>query len=298
MEQPQPATDVLRGAARQTLSRRGVRLRSASYLHPDSEAPKLLRAEEGVADVAARRAEVQTTIGPALPELMARLAQGVHTRYPWLLHDDELAEIEAGSGDGVTSRAVYCGGSVFIALPGTPAFAGRRGDPASHQRLPTDPLWILEALACADEAYLLGDDAGRRRLGFHVDLDRYRREVSYDRGLPAVDGAPHVVGEAWLDDEGLVRRARWEELRTRRRRTWPRPAPPVAPARLVSTEVELWEFGVAVSIPTPELAPPRRLRATVGPLGHLAAGAWRRRREYERERAGSGHTGTVAGAQG
>jgi hypothetical protein len=274
--------DRVREAARHTLRLPGVRLTYEARSERPPEAPKVWRRALGTADLAARRTDVRVSAGPAASDLLSTAAHHVAERHPWALRDDELVDLDTGFKDS-TGHSVYVGGGVFLSHPHTRRWFHTDGDVASRRRRRSDPLWILEVLRWADEASVVGsDDAGGdvcERFSFHVDLALHSENVEV--GPKSLTGPPHVVGEVSIDHEGRIRRASWHEIPRRRTRQRRRSAGASERSELWMT-LELWDYGVEVSIDEPEVSPSSVSSLKV--VSELATGLWRRKRQYERDR--------------
>ena len=270
----------VREAARKTLALRGVRLAFETTMHGPGDERKVFRQGEGVADLAGRRTDVTVTVGPAILEPMAQFAHRLTEKHPWVLRDDELRELDAGLG-GVTSRDIYVGGAVFMSHPYSQKWFHNDGDTTSPRRRRNDPLWILEALMCADDARWLESEEVRgescKRFGFHVDLRLHREEL--DTPQEWLVGPPHVAGEVWIDREQRVHRVDSREVARRRTRQSGRRATEADLSAYASTSLELWDYRTDVSIDIPHIEPPQS--RTIDVLARLTARLWRRRRDYE-----------------
>jgi hypothetical protein len=184
---------------------------------------------EGVADLAARRAQV----------LQSMLFTD---RYTAMISEDDG---EAGlPGYLEQAEMIFDGANTYIRVgDGWTGFS--LGDP-SGPRGPNDPLWPLDALSGAnDDVIELGPEVARG-----VPATRYRCTIDLgraDAALPAgvsVPSGPYrslnrLPAEVWLDGTGLARRICVN-------------TEPTAPAALqVWAVAELWEFGLAVDITPP-----------------------------------------------
>jgi hypothetical protein len=278
------AADVLavRGAAVATLRAGGVRVsehtswpcRGASGGDFDSRG-------EGVADLAGARCDFTKTIPVAIPGMIATVAQHVSEEHPWLLRDEELAALDSDDARKLDARHVFIGGAHFSFHPRVKDLCFQStGDPASHRRHTSDPLWIIEALAHVDDGDARGSDvvlgAACRRFGFHLDLERHRGERETGPRNRTV-GAAHLVGDVWIDEDQRVRRVSSERIVRRRRR---RGGPDHAPERRPRTVTELWDYAIQVSIPLPEVT--RSKTSTPAVIMRAAGALWRRKRDYDR----------------
>jgi hypothetical protein len=279
------ATEVAT-AARVTLASGTARVWHRSFLDPP--VPRLgafVTTQEGMADLVRRRMRMELE-GPAeVDEWAARLL----ARFPWLGDEGENDE---------RSRpvVVYTGTRSFLHLADRWMAEGN-GEDEPHTRSRRDPLWIVEVLEHADEAIARGEeivrDASCRRWEFRVD-PALHPEISASgwKRRPL-----RLAGDAWIDDEGRLRRVTWTRLRRRRSR-WPKRAAPVAQAWQTT---ELWDFGLPVAIEVPIVGPEPSPPWPRGLLG-FASKLWRRRRAYERRRRrglarpGSAGDGEAGGA--
>jgi hypothetical protein len=240
---------------------------------------------EGVASLAGLRADVVTAIPPVVVRGVARGARRLWSKHPWVMGEDELAELEFDDANEQTSHCVFIGGARFVFHPYFQDMCfTSSGDPLSDRRNDCDPTWIVEVLSCVDEADSLGIDpvagAGCRRFSFHVDLERHRGELELPSYVGTL-GAPHLVGEVWIDDDNLVRRVERERVHRRRRRY-----PGRAGFQQPRTATALCDFGIDVCIQTPEV---KRSDASIfGATRSTAAILWRRRRDYKRAHDGQG----------
>jgi hypothetical protein len=203
----------------------------ASYC-TDSPVPEAAdRRCEGVADLAARRAQV-------LQSLLFT------DRYTAMFTED--SDDDAGGPVHLEQgELIFDGANTYIRV--ADSWTGfSLGDPGGP-RGPNDPLWPLDALFGAnDDVMKLGPEVVRgvpvTRCRFTIDLARA------DAALPAgvsVPAGPYrslsrLPAEVWLDELGLARRICTN-------------TDPTGPAGLqVWAVCELWDFGLAVDI-----APPR-----------------------------------------
>ncbi len=194
----------------------------------------------GVADLAARRARVSQALFP-----------------------EKLATAFAAGGDGDADlrplteprEMIYDGANAYIRVASrwTGFFLGDPGGP----RGPNDPLWPLDALFGArDDAVAVGPDTVRgvaaTRCRLTIDLTRADAAVAAGVSVPAgpYRALRRMAAEVWLDAAGLARRVAVS-------------AEPSADADADNWNiVELWDFGVAVSITPPdpdEVAAPREV---------------------------------------
>jgi hypothetical protein len=96
-----------------------------------------------------------------------------------------------------------------------------------------------------------------------------------------LSGPLHVAGEVWIGRERHVHRD-YREVARRRTRQSVRRATEADLSVYASTSLELWDYGIDVSIEIPHIEPPQG--RTIDVLARLTAGLWRRRHEYERAR--------------
>jgi hypothetical protein len=195
-------------------------------------------------------------------------------RYPWLDDDEEDDEHEQ-----FRSVIVYAGTASFFCA-GDRCTGGDNGDVSALARAPSDPVWIVEALAHAEEAVARGDDIVRdsahRRWEFRLD------PASLPEALVQSGRSrrkqPRLAGDAWIDRDGRVRRVTWTQLERRRPR-WPWNKPPVPRAWQTT---KLWDFGVPVEIEAPLTESSERDPPWPIGLAQLVWTLWRRKRAYER----------------
>jgi hypothetical protein len=254
------ALERVRGAAAATLAQPSARLRQKRFADPP--APRALgffdQTCEGVADLVLRRTLTTILDSPGADELARRLEE----RWPWL--DDGTEEDDPDE----PTQFLHAG------LAGWMKSAGRwgmlePGDPAAGRRRTPDPLWIVEALAVADEAWEHDD-----RFGFRFDPAAHAGEVELSRERPGQ--MERRAGEVWVDDTGLIGRVTWTHLprgRPRLRRIDP------GSARLWTT-LELSDFGTPVDIPLPDVPEPPASPPWPAELADLAWSLWRKRRDY------------------
>jgi hypothetical protein len=201
-----------------------------------------------------------------------------------LLRDGELADIDEELSSGVTAHSVFVGGAQFSVHPYlTEVCFSSSGDPNSHRRTNRDPTWIVEALTFADHAdhrasHELGVDVCEV-FGFHVDLERHRAELDPPPS-PGTLGAPHLLGEVWIDPQERVRRVTRSTIPRHRRRRWPSGAGPVSPSPATQITTDFWNYGSAVSIDTPVVKQTDIKSREI--VSSFLSALWRRRREYRR----------------
>jgi hypothetical protein len=182
----------------------------------------------GVADFIGRRARTQARHPIFEPFIEDALA-----RWPWL----EVGLGEPGSlGEGWLEE-IQAGGTRY-----SPAQENwYRGTHGSAQSFTP---WILDALTGVRTSQLLGRDVVRS-----VATTRYACRARLEDA--DVQGLGHrrttsVFANAWIDDEGLIRRVTWTVLGRGRPRLERRAT------RSTRWEVlELWDFGTPVEIPPP-----------------------------------------------
>jgi hypothetical protein len=185
---------------------------------------------EGVADLAARRARVSQSV--FFTDRAAAALSAVSDDDPGLQERVEQSEM------------IYDGANAYVRVAGswTGFFLVDSGGP----RGPNDPLWPLDALFGASEnAVEIGPEAVRgvpaTRCRLTVDLARA------DAALPpgvSVPSGPYrslsrLPAEVWLDAAGLARRISVSS------------EPTAAADAQVWSVVELWDYGLAVSITPP-----------------------------------------------
>lgn len=237
---------------------------------------------QGVADLAGLRADVTTVTPLAVTRAIVRAARRVSSKHPWVVGEDELAELESDCANEQTSHYVFIGGASFSFHPYFKDVCyASSGDPLSKRRNHLDPTWIVEVLTYVDEADPLGIDqvAGVpcRRFSFHVDLERHRGELEVPFYAGRL-GAAHLVGEVWVDDDNVVRRVEREPIERRRKRA---PRARFHPVRTVTT---FRDFGIDGCIETPEVK--HSDASTFDVIKSTAGILWRRRRDYRREHHG------------
>lgn len=279
------ALAVVRAGAEATLRVDGVRFTEDSVTGTGRAVEGEMDSHrEGVASLAGLRADVTTAIPPAVLRAVAKAARRVSSKHPWVMGEDELAELESDYANEQTSHCVFIGGASFSLHPYFKDMCfTSSGDPLSDRRNHCDPTWIVEVLGYVDEADLLGIDqvAGVpcRRFSFHVDLERHRGELELPSYVGTL-GAPHLVGEVWIDDENLVRRVERERIYRRRQRQAGREAG----FQHSRTATTFRDFGIDVCIQTPEV---KQSDASIFDAIKSTAGIlWRRRRDYKREHDG------------
>lgn len=219
--------------------------------------------QEGVTDLAGRRTQTDLQGPAAVEKWGARLL----ARFPWL-------DAERETGRPRPAVLYTETGSFFKS--GDRWMTGREGP-----RNSMDPLWIVEALAHADESVARGGDVVRgapcRRWEFRVDPALHPEIYGSSQRRPL-----RLAGDAWIDDDGRLRRVTWTRLRRRRPR-WPKKIARPAPQDWQTTE--LWDFGLPVEIDLPSIEPERSRPRRCG-LVRLAWELWRRKRAYyERRRS-------------
>jgi hypothetical protein len=153
------------------------------------------------------------------------------------------------------------------------------GNPDARQRTPADPAWIVEVLCRAQVMSTPNDETGDVR-GEPCERHRFEVQLAHPRDalqLPPHRGStpPQLVGEAWLDAHGRLRRVTWRRKTYSRRPRWPREA-----SRTTGSEtVELWDFGVVATIAVPQL--PRRFPgAGIVDIASVWSQLSRQRRQY------------------
>lgn len=236
----------MRAAARATLDAGSARVWRVWFGAPRAAAgeTEVWSTEEGLSDFGACRTRTAQTAGTAL----VRLANATEERWPWLGDDSDT--------DDSPRYRVYAGTASFFG-------AGSRwsqitvGDVGARRRMHTDPAWILDALS---QVQVRGVRRGQtdavrgqpcERYGFEVDLKRAHDALQ----LPPYRGTrpPRLIGDAWIDAQGRLRRATWVRVNARRPRSPLKP-----PATSTWQTVEFWDLGVAPAIEVPTVAPSRR----------------------------------------
>jgi hypothetical protein len=263
-------------AARTTLASATARVWSGSFFDPsDTRLERFVTSEEGVTDLARRRTRTEHEMPTKFVEWGARLLE----RYPWL--DD--GEADSSERERSRSVVVYAGTASFY-KSGDRWTAGDDGEQTALARSPRDPLWIVEALVHADEATARGEDVVRgaacQRWEFRVDPALHHE--LHDRASGSERRSLRLAGDAWIDDDGRLRRVTWTRLRRRRSR-WARRRPGPWPWQTT----ELWGFGVAVEIEVPTVEPERASAPWPIDLVKIVWKLWLRRRAYRRRSPGA-----------
>ncbi|MDQ6805373.1 MAG: hypothetical protein M3065_10505 [Actinomycetota bacterium] len=269
---------MVRLAAKATLAAGGVRVLEETFV--ESGKPDGLdwsARGEGVADLAGCRAEITRTLPRAVSDIAVATARRVHEKVPWFLGEEELDAVCELKNTPI--RTVYVGGAEFSEHAYGDGYIGT-GDFLDSRRRRRDPIWIIEALRCADDADARGEGQVRSvscaHFGFHVDPERHPGELRALAPVPGI-GALRVLGEVWIDEQQRVRRATWRDVSRRRSRrhgrtfegecrTW--------------TTTELWDFGMHVAIATPRVRSPEH--DTARSFKDAAITLWRRKRGYDR----------------
>ena len=292
------AVAIIRAAVKATLFVDGVRFTEDSVADTSRAGDGEMNGHRyGVASLAGLRADVTTAIPAAVVRAVRAGARRVSSKHPWVMDEEELAELESDDPDEQSSRCVFIGGASFSFHPYFKDMClTSLGDPLSDHRNADDPTWIVEALTHVDEAGPLGIDhlAGVRcrRFSCHVDLERHRGELEPPSYVGTL-GAPHLVGEVWIDDENRVRRVERELIYRRRRRSLGRAG--VQHPRISTT---FDDFGIDIRIQTPEVKGSDA--SILGAVRSTAAILRRRRRDYQRSQNGQVdspplHTGDTGG---
>jgi hypothetical protein len=222
--------------------------------------------EEGLTDLQRRRTATTMTLAEG-----DRVMKAILERWPWLeyLDDDD----DDGSQTLHLGSATYhVAGERCVEIS-----AGLETGPRGH----ADPTWIIDALAGAGETEPVAGESVRE-----IETQRYATTLDLDRAERTLGGAfsagPHdrrpLRADVWVDSEQRVRRVMWSAARGRCRR----PGllirdPTCASGPRPWSMLELWDFGVAVDIPTPDH---HRERAV---LVRAAYHLWRTRRAWRRE---------------
>jgi hypothetical protein len=218
---------VADAAARTTAAGTARLLAAWTTGSPLPEAPD--RRCEGIADLAARRAQVSQSL---------------------LFTDGVTAALTAGRGGGPDisglfgeSEMIYDGADTYLRVAGhwTGFFLADPGGP----RGPNDPLWPLDALYGANgDAAAIGpaEVRGVPATHYRLSVDLARADAALPAGV-SVPSGPYrslraLPAEVWLDAAGLARRISVNsEPANAGTQTW--------------SVVELWEFGVAADITPP-----------------------------------------------
>jgi hypothetical protein len=141
----------------------------------------------------------------------------------------------------------------------TAAVRGLRGQYTEIRRRVSgaeiDPYWMLDALAGADERTSRLDEEFVRgfvttRYALRADLKAALAAAGGPFELPPHGGVerPTIVGEVWVDADGLVRYIVWRQPLRSRKRLRGRSDPPIK----MWHSLELWDFGIEVEIRVPE----------------------------------------------
>jgi hypothetical protein len=217
--------------------------------------------DEGVTDFALRRTRVSAVDDSGVDAVAAFMEK----RWPWLALLDEE---EDASADGEQFEWVYAGTAGYLGNGEFWAQIGD-GDPASTRRGHNDPLWIVDLLRHADEAWprerSVVRGAACERVAFRVAASAHRDEVE------------RVTGEVAIDAEGRIRQVTWSPIPRGRKRG---PAARRPSSRMWQT-TELWDFGVAADIPLPQTRE-RPSRWWAIDAAEFARELWAARRDYKR----------------
>lgn len=235
----------------------------------------------GLVDIVGRRANITETAGPARIELMRDIAVKLRDTAPWLLTDEELEDFKWG--DAAYWQYVLIGGQRYDSHPYHHEWYRREGDRRARFRRRDDPIWAIDALQHADEASAAGAGQVREvdcdRFGFHVDLERHRGELDVPPRIGPL-GAPHLIGEVWIDERSRIRRVTWIEVPRTRSRF--KPGGEVGVEMRPQTTIELWDFDTPTDIDAPEI---RRSKPPLGQLAKVLVHAAReirlRKRQYD-----------------
>jgi hypothetical protein len=259
--------NAVAAAAQRTLASESARVRQRTFVHqPNPALERMETVREGVADLARRRTRVQQR-GPSMIDDFARR---LVARYPWL--DDD----EDGEEPGDPAPLLFAGTTSFMRMGDSWREIGD-GDPYALWRRPNDPLWIVEALRYAEETVDRGTadvhGAECRRWEFRVD-PAGRPDLQAGRRTRPL----RVAGDAFIDEEGRIRRATWTTLRRGR----PRSPGAGKPRPQFWDMTELWAFGIPVRIDLPDAQPLEPSPPLPIALFQAAGVLWRRKRAYER----------------
>jgi hypothetical protein len=205
-----------------------ARVRRRRFSAPPREPDLAASAEEGVTEFARRRTRTATTDMSGMKAALAHV--------PWL--GRWLGEYEPDEA----SWSAYVGTAQYFATEDVATMMGE-GDPDAPRRGPMDPVWILDALRVADEAWPAGDG----RLAFSVDPGAHRDAIEAPAHRPQTRPS-RITGEATLDASGRIREVTWRSIPRVRRRG------PFAQRRDFDlwTTTELWDFGLPVEIELPQ----------------------------------------------
>jgi hypothetical protein len=206
--------------------------------------------EEGVVALFERKARLALMEGN-FDDVLASLER----QFPWLLPWDEMRESEEEDDEELEYEVFWSAGS------GVMGFGEEAHSPMIGTSWIQDPHWILDALAGADNRTTrAGEDFVHglitTRYEFRSDLKQAEARAPVRFQLPPHGkvAQPTIMGETWIDADGLIRRVTWRQpLRSRPRlRRLQRSSPPV---RLWQS-VELTAFGEHIEIQIPEADPP------------------------------------------
>jgi hypothetical protein len=261
-----------REAARRTLGAGSARVWQRAFVDPRPAHPIIgifLMNVEGVADLTRRRAHVQMLHTPETDALV----HWAGSKWPWLDEDDA-----DGDGDEEPPEWIVIDDRRYI----------RHGEGwmlTEHPSQLNNPLWILDALAGAGRAQRAGAEDVR-----DVPCERYALEpVDLRAAVRATNGRlelpphgslehPTLRGDVWVDADGLIRRVMWSQPHRGRPRLRKD-----SPAQKLWHCLELWDFGLPVTIEPPPVQPrPPDEPLSVRDVWETGASLWRKRAAYRR----------------
>jgi hypothetical protein len=223
---------------------------------------------EGVTDLAARRTLASWEFGSG----WGRFADTISEQWPWLWQD---------AGASRRSEVRWVGSACYHRDEDGGWVVVARGN-ADGPRHPSDPTWIIDALAGAvGDVEECGTDQVRDtatvRYKVTLDLDRAKAILgaTFRASLAGRDSRRRLYAETWVAPDGRLHRVTWSPTiwtRRRSRRSSGDGLDSHPPKRTWQT-LELWDFGVPARIAIPETAPGQSLR-------RAAVDVWRRRREW------------------
>jgi hypothetical protein len=243
-------------------------------LPPEASQPVSMR-QDGVTNLQQRRTSVVTDYPEGGP--WDRLATQVAERWPWLEEGDETADGE--------NRSLYLGSAQYFLddVRCVQIADGPESGPRSH----ADPTWVVDALAgaLADARFITTESLGStetERYAAMLDLRRAKTVLGdgFAGSLGGRDTRQHLQAEIWIDADRRARRITSSPTTytCRRPGLLLRDPPSCQSAGRLWTTVDLWDYGLPVTIPTPEVSGGSAWRG----LYEL----WRRRREWNHEQRG------------
>ena len=247
----------VREAARRTLDAGSARVWRTAFF--DGTAHPLVRAllatQEGELDLTRRRARLRIMDSPDVD----RAVEWAAKKWPWLADSEEDDDWEPP-----VSLTIVAAGRRYVRF-------GDRWTLAERPDGSDDPAWILDVL-------VIGGSGGRS-LGWEDVRGTACERWALEPVELQVRPRRTLRGDVWTDTEGLIRRITWTRPPFGRRRL--RQEEP--PAMLWQT-VELWDFGLPVTIEVPEPEPPEDYGPLLPDMWDAAKWLWRRRAAYKRGR--------------